>query len=420
MKYLHGFSLNSIAVGLAFSLGLVNQSLLARQLGTEAYGTLSLWVTTVMIAGLLVGEWFNRGATYTVGRLGDRGPAVRLGLRCGLAAVVLVPLALQAVGPAHLPLPGLSRFHVGLLAALIVLGVMQKAGEAILLGEDRIGLYSAVPVLFISLWLLGNLVVLKGLHLGSNGVLWSWLAAVGGTALAVWLMLVPGASVRDHLERQTVRDTASVGLRAAASAVLVLLLFRVNFYLVEAFLGAGSLGVFRVAVIFADMMQRVPNIAGVVLLPKVISGDDRAGQDVFSMQVALAVLAFSLVAAAVIFTVGKWMILLVFSAEYEGAFTPLVWLLPGLILAGAGSVLNTRLAGLGYPPATYVAPALALAANVALNLVLIPSRGLAGAALATSISYGIWVGLIAVAFARHLRRTGTDWRAAFAPPWDRS
>ena len=65
-------------------------------------------------------------------------------------------------------------------------------------------------------------------------------------------------------------------------------------------------------------------------------------------------------------------------------------MLPGLLLAGFGSVLNTRLAGHGYPPVTLVVPAVALVLNVGLNVVLIPSMGLKGAAISTSIAYGVW------------------------------
>jgi Na+-driven multidrug efflux pump len=76
------------------------------------------------------------------------------------------------------------------------------------------------------------------------------------------------------------------------------------------------------------------------------------------------------------------------------------FLVPGIVAIVVHKVLNMDLAGRGKP---YVAlwsflPALAL--NIVLNLLLIPLWGAAGAALATSASYGI----AAVGFLIHYSR----------------
>ena len=73
-------------------------------------------------------------------------------------------------------------------------------------------------------------------------------------------------------------------------------------------------------------------------------------------------------------------------------------MLPGLIFLGVGSVLNTKLAGLGYPAVTQWAPAVALILNIGLNVFLIPKYGLCGASMATSISYACWAICIAWAY----------------------
>ena len=72
MNYLRGFSLNAVSTGLAFSLGFANQALLGRNLSPEDFGRLALWTTTVMLGGLLFGEWLNRGSTYVVGKERER------------------------------------------------------------------------------------------------------------------------------------------------------------------------------------------------------------------------------------------------------------------------------------------------------------------------------------------------------------
>ena len=185
------------------------------------------------------------------------------------------------------------------------------------------------------------------------------------------------------------------------SATLIFLMFRSDVYLVEHFLGAAALGVYAIAVIIAEMIQRGPNIAGAVLLPKVLRGvdDDHA----MSRVVGRWTFLFSLLVAAVIIIGGGPLIHWCFGDDFSGAHLPLMWMLPGLVAAGFASVLNTKLAGQGYPPVTLWAPAVALTANVALNLLLIPRAGLVGAAQATSVAYILWALIVTIAYQRQTR-----------------
>ena len=85
---------------------------------------------------------------------------------------------------------------------------------------------------------------------------------------------------------------------------------------------------------------------------------------------------------------------MLFFPAYAAAYEALLWMLPGLVFAGFGSVFNVALAGRAYPAITLWAPALALMLNLAVNWTLIPALGLRGAALSTSIAYGVWALLV--------------------------
>ena len=84
-------------------------------------------------------------------------------------------------------------------------------------------------------------------------------------------------------------------------------------------------------------------------------------------------------AALALLLMGRLLIGLFF-ADYPEAFAPLVWMLPGLVFLGFGSVCNTKLAGRGYPAITLWAAAGAFALNMGLGIWLIPGWGLLGAA----------------------------------------
>jgi len=70
-----------------------------------------------------------------------------------------------------------------------------------------------------------------------------------------------------------------------------------------------------------------------------------------------------------------------------------LWLIPASFSLSFGSLFNNYLNSKGFPIISVVFPAIALLLNISLNLLLIPVYGIYGAALATSISYTLWIAL---------------------------
>ena len=402
MGFIRGFSWNVICSGLVTALGMLNQSLLFRGLTPAGRGYLGELSTTVMFVGLLLGEWLVRGNIYVVGKEHTRQLALNNTLlySAGMGAVLL-----SAIWLAPWSLAYLTPVEHYLFAALIVFSVVQKASQAILLGEDRLELYAWLPVILIFFYLLGNLLVLRLWHLRLGGVLAAWLAATAIALGATLLPLLKGHRSSPRGDWLLLMRTMRVGGRGAFSAILIFLLFRSNVYLVRHFLGADQLGIYMGAVVLADLIQRLPNLAGLVLLPKVIRGQDDNHR--LTMKVARGVLLFSLATALGVVLLGRLVIGLYAGKAYLEAYGPLIWMLPGLIFSGFGSVLNTKLAGQGYPPVTFWAPGLALVASITLNLWLIPRLGLDGAALSTSVAYLLWSGIVTIAYLQSTGLHGT-------------
>ncbi|MDA0335533.1 MAG: polysaccharide biosynthesis C-terminal domain-containing protein [bacterium] len=399
MNFLRGFSINAAAGGLTFILAFANQAYIARCLGTYGRGELAVAATSVTVGGMLFGEWLARGNGFHSGRDPWMVGSVWSNT-LGYCVMLLLLLFLVALLVPALTDGGLTTAQALLLAAMVAAVVAQKGFAGILQGCDRLTAYALIPLLFISSHLAFSGVALGWLQAGLTGVLTAWLcAAILSALLALGLSRTAGP-----VDRRLLQLTAAVGGRGAVSATLIFLLFRSDIYLVRHFLGAEVLGVYAIAVVIAEMMQRGPNIAGAVMLPKVLRGiDDDHGM---SLAISRWTFAFSLLSAAAIVVFGAPLIEWIFGTPFAGAYTPLVWMLPGLIASGYGSVLNTKLAGQGYPPVTMWAPGAALAMNVVLNLLLIPRHGLIGAALSTSIAYGLWAAIVTIAYQR---TTGLRW-----------
>ena len=411
MNFLRGFSLNAVCTGLTFSLGLVNHWLLANHLlDKAAYGRLTLWTNAAVIGAIVLGEWLRRGSTIVVGKEGVEAQA-RDNALIYCAGIFVVALGLAYVGSGiGFELLGREALdYWPLLGALPVLFVLQRAGLAILLGQDRIKLYATIPVLFIAAYLGGNAALWLMGEPQLADVLGVFAGAAGVTGLvafvALWRVGRFGGINGDVLRR-----TFAVGVRGAGSVGLVFLLLRSDVFLIEYFLGEAAVGSYRVALNFAEMMQRLPDVAGAVLLAKVVRGEDKS---LLSLRVAQGILVFSALAALALLLMGRLLIGLFF-ADYPEAFAPLVWMLPGLVFLGFGSVCNTKLAGRGYPAITLWAAAGAFALNMGLGIWLIPGWGLLGAAWSKSIAYAVWALLVGGYYLRH---EGLGW-GALLRLWD--
>lgn len=399
---LPGFSLNAVSSLLLYALGFLNQVLLARFLSPSEYGQLAIMATAVMFGGLLLGEWLQRGGTYVVGH--ERAEAAVTGSAMAYCASLAVTLGCSVfIARVVLAVPVPVDWAV--VAGIVVLHATQKSGQGINLGAERLRLVAVTPLIMICAYLCGNVVLVLlygGLHLRS--ALWVWLGAMGLSAATAFLPALRAKSGRLRVRRAVVGRTLAVGARGAVSAALVFLLFRGSIWLLGYLADPSTVASFRVALTFADMMQRLPNVAGMVLLAHVVRGQDREGR--LSLRVAQTTLVFSLLVAVLMILLGRFALAIAFPL-YPEAYLPLICLLPGLVCTGAASVLNTKLAGAGYPPVTLWAPATALLLLAALTRVLVPRWGLAGAAAAASAAYVTWSVLVARAY---LAATRSSWR----------
>ncbi len=78
-------------------------------------------------------------------------------------------------------------------------------------------------------------------------------------------------------------------------------------------------------------------------------------------------------------------------------------LLPGVLLLGIGKILSSAIAGRGHPRYTLYVGLITVSLTLALYISLIPPFGEWGAAIGSSISYGL-TAVLALGFFRHLTR----------------
>jgi O-antigen/teichoic acid export membrane protein len=168
-----------------------------------------------------------------------------------------------------------------------------------------------------------------------------------------------------------------------------------------------DLGHYAIAVSVTMVPIPVVSAIGNVAFPRLAArrGDTTA----CGSRLHLAAVAVSAVTASAILlpiaASAYWLIPWVFGPAYRGA-VPLLWVLtPGGIFLACGQVVGDLLRGLSRPGLVAIAQGLAAVFTVILLVALLPSMGVAAAAIASTVSYGTALAVM-IRWLRQPTRTG--------------
>lgn len=394
-----------LAMGLALAL-----TVITARLGTREQGMFALFAameSALLALGSGFGVLIARRISHHRERPAALVAAVVLAcLACGaVAALVLAWLALRS-GADYGFLAVLAWGAPVLLLAPNLLGIWLGVGrmEAI----ARVTL--ATPLLTLAA--VGAVLALRG-EVNLLAVLWCWVAArsiVGVGTLGVawrsgWVGTPSAGGLGVHW-----RFVALIGL----TNLIGLLNYKVDLFLVEQLVDLSTTGVYSVAVLVAELLWVVSTSVSQAAYARI--GDPDPSE---SSRITLHAMHASLIALAVLsvplWLLAAWLLPHLLGAAYAAAMPALAVLLPGVVVYGAASALSayfTNHAGRPYIPAALAG--LSLVSTVLLSLLLIPSWGMLGAAVATTVSY---IGAVAVSAAVFCRVAALPLRQATRPDW---
>ena len=376
---------------LTLVIALANAAIIARWLGPEGKGVLSLALLVPGVLALFFGLGIGAANVYFAGsrrldieQLTAHSMAFAL---MGTAAGAVVAGLLAATGWLERLVPGVPLWLLVLAIAGLPMSLLNGFLTAILQGMQRIITINAVSLgqSLIALALTALFVV--GLHLSVGGAV---LAALGATlgALGILIVLVRGQGGRfwPRWHRQTARVMLAFGLRGYVGNVLQFFNYRLDTFIVNAFLGSAQVGIYGSAVALAELLWYLPNAVGFVIFPK-SAATTAAEMNRFTPRVFRLTLALTAAGAVVLALLGGLLIRLIYGPAFAAAYLPLLALLPGVVLLGGGKVLTNEIAGRGYVHYNSINAGLALVLTVIFDLLLIPRIGVTGAALASTIAY---------------------------------
>ena len=392
----------SSAVGLGLGITLVTA-----RMGAERQGVFALF-TAVESVLLAVCSGFGIAMARRISHHGQApgGLVSATVLVCGALGVglgVVVLAVSQVAGGAYAML--------WLLACALPLTLLTPNLTGLWLGQGRMGPIGWVTVgtpLLTLLFLAAAL--LAGAPLSLLAVLAAWVAA----KLAVSLLSLRAAARQawGAPDWPALKGDAGFIATIALTNLIGLMNYKVDLFLVEHFLGLGPTGVYSIAVMVAELLWFLSASLSQAAFARV-GTPDRAQAGATVVRVLHLSLLALVVCAPVLYGLAAWLLPALLGAAYEQALPVLALLLPGVLAFGAASALSayfTNHAGRPLVPAAMAG--LSLLINVALSVVLIPRLGMAGGAVATSVSYIVTIVWMLALFRAH---AGLSWPTVLRP-----
>ncbi|HET7188104.1 MAG TPA: polysaccharide biosynthesis C-terminal domain-containing protein [Gemmatimonadaceae bacterium] len=376
----------------------------ARALGPLGKGYYDIVVNGAMLLVTFTGLSASSGVFYfaATGRLDHR----KL-LRAALLLAVAVGAGLGGVLAttegrrifAWLLPDGMGVGAAALLGVLVAATHAQQIGQAVLKGYGAFRAFAVSDVVGRGGALLIIVVLaLAGTRLPAVYVV-GFAAAVIVSATFAFLV-----AMRRPLPASPVVPLASVlryALPLFVGNAAQFLNYRLDVFFVKNYVGLTGVGVYTVAVGITQLLWLVPNALAAIVMRSVAAGGTPSA---VLQQVTLVnrfCLWFTAGSAVFVAALGMAVVPVVFGPGFAASVRPLLWLLPGTVLFSQTVVLSSYLNGIARQMDTTVIACGALVLTIALDLLLIPRHGVAGAAIASTLSYAS--SCIATAFAVRYR-----------------
>jgi O-antigen/teichoic acid export membrane protein len=384
--------------------------LVARVLGAEAKGELSVLMALGSMAVVLASLGVHQSGVYFLGRFdAKRKSVISNNALFGLVGGLITATVLGVLGLAFRDVL-IQGIPIGLFLLFLLsvpLNYFNEFGRRVLLGIGRVGSYNLPDLVTGTSLLVGTAAALLvfGSHLAPLVI----LRVLSELAIFVFIFTQVGRLVRFRLRpsRAVLRDQMAYGVKNYASSLLWIVLLQGDLILCNHFLGNHQTGIYSVAVSLGLPITLLGAVVGTLIFQRVSSEDTERGRIEMTNRVFRVLIVVLAVVVVGLGVGGHWIVPLVYGSAFDPAVTALILLLPGLFALALELVLMNFLAGNGSPPMVYIAPAVGLIVNFGANMYAIPHWGINGAAATSSVGYAVVLVLVAWYY---LRSTGAPLR----------
>jgi O-antigen/teichoic acid export membrane protein len=285
-----------------------------------------------------------------------------------------------------------SLFHIAftqihcILLILTVSFLLKTLIQSFLMGRNEIKKHSTLLIADSLMQLCIILILIYTIGITPKIVL---AVAVLSSVLNILICFryIKFPAIRFHTD--LFRNGLKYGSKSWINNLANTLIYRVDIFIIAYFLTSSEVGYYAIAVLLVEKIWFFNAAIGNALFPSVLKMGVKEGA-ALTAKIVRVNLLIALIGIAILFAIAKPLTQVLFGASYGPSFLPLVWLLPGVLFLSVPKILVWHFGAMNKMEFAYTSSITALIINVILNLILIPAHGIAGAAIATSISYLIY------------------------------
>jgi O-antigen/teichoic acid export membrane protein len=188
--------------------------------------------------------------------------------------------------------------------------------------------------------------------------------------------------------KEYAKKCINYGWKAYLSNIITFVNYRADLFLVNIFINPVAAGAYVIAVRIVERLWVLSNAVSTVIFPLLSElSKNEEGRRNLTPLVCRWVLISTIFLACILALIAKPFITILFGKEFIKAAQALLFLLPGVTLFSFTRVISNDIAARGRPDLNMYVSFIVVAINICANCLLIPSMGINGAALATTIAY---------------------------------
>ena len=372
------------------ALGIATSVLTTRLLGPEGRGALAV-ASALTALGVQIGD-LGLSTANTVFAAKERatlpaliGNTLAVSLLLG-GLLGLAFLELASLWASFTPLHG---FLLLLAAGGIAVGLASGLGLNLLMGVQDTRSYNHASLCSAALYLLFVLLLFAGRVVSTTATLAANLLALTLAAILAYRRLRNYAPISLRLDVSLFRRTLNYGLRFYILYFASFMIMRSDMLLVGSRNGEKQAGLYAVAVTLAGLINILPNVAGMILMPRLAAMDDLRERWRIARRMSAATAVLLALVCGICGLLARPIILLMYGAKFEAAVPAFLWLLPGNLFIGLIYALTGYIGSVKPRSGLLVGYYAAFALNLGLNLLFVSRYGIGFAAANSSLCYGL-------------------------------
>lgn len=354
--------------------------LTARNLGAEGMGTISLIILGISINQMVSALVGGSALVYLV----PRHPLMQLLMPAWVWAVIV-----SAGG--SLLLDWFRLVPEGFCTDIFWISLLQSyftINQNVLLGKEKVFHFNLMAVTQVMVLLIAVLIMFSGFSFYSvRAYVLALYISFGFVFLASYYLIFRFIDIRQGWNSQVLKDAFRFGGYLQAAGFMQLFNYRLSYYIIEKYFDRATLGVFSIGVQISESVWIISKSIAMVQYARIANSND----PVYSRDLTAAFIRITslltLAILGVLLILPSGFFIFIFHSDFSNLHQVILSLSAGIMAIAISLMLSHYFSGSGRPWHNTISSGIGLVFTLVLGFILIPTIGITGAGITSSVAY---------------------------------